>query len=116
MFSFVFSPRPGTPAAMIRDDVPDTRRSERLAELQALQRRIQLERNRARIGRIEHVLVEGPSRRDPGEWAGRTEGNQVVNFAAPGVSPGDELAVRIVDAGPNSLRGEPLDGALTAAS
>ncbi|RMF76661.1 MAG: tRNA (N6-isopentenyl adenosine(37)-C2)-methylthiotransferase MiaB [Acidobacteria bacterium] len=108
MFSFVFSPRPGTAAAMLPDPVPAERKSERLSELQALQRRIQLERNRARIGRVETVLVEKPSRRDPGEWAGRTDGNQVVNFAADGVRPGDEIALRIVDAGPNSLRGEPL--------
>jgi len=109
MFSFIYSPRPGTPAAMVRDDLPAERKTARLMELQQLQRRIQLERNRARVGRVVRVLVEGPSRRDAEEWAGRTPGNQVVNFAAEGVRAGDEIAVRITAAGPNSLRGEPVE-------
>lgn len=107
MFSFVFSPRPGTMAAMMVDDVPDARKSARLAEVQTLQRDIQTQRNLARVGRTEVVVIDAPSRKDPGEWAGRTPGNQVVNFHAPApVERGDEVVVRLVAAGTNSFRGE----------
>lgn len=106
MFSFVYSPRPGTMAAMIADDVSETRKTQRLMEVQALQRAIQLERNAARIGTIVDVVIESASRRDAAEWAGRTRGNQIVNFAAPGLGIGQEVPVRIIGAGPNSFRGE----------
>jgi tRNA-2-methylthio-N6-dimethylallyladenosine synthase len=107
VYSFVYSPRPGTRAAEMPDDTPPQRKAERLLEVQQLQRTIQLEIHRARLGRIFEVLVESPSRRSTAEWAGRTTCNRVVNFAAPGARPGDALQVRITAAGPNSLRGEP---------
>ncbi|RMG43273.1 MAG: tRNA (N6-isopentenyl adenosine(37)-C2)-methylthiotransferase MiaB [Acidobacteria bacterium] len=106
VYSFVYSPRPGTPAAGLPDDVPRGVKIERLMRLQALQRRIQLESNARLVGRTVEVLVEGPSRRDAAEWAGRTTSNRVVNFPGAGVRPGDRVAVTITAAGPNSLRGE----------
>lgn len=106
MFSFVFSPRPGTPAALLPDATPAARKVERLMELQALQRDMQLARHRELIGREFQVLVESESRRDPGEWAGRTACNRVINFSAPAAHVGDLLEVTVVAAGPNSLRGK----------
>ncbi|MCU0225217.1 MAG: tRNA (N6-isopentenyl adenosine(37)-C2)-methylthiotransferase MiaB [Acidobacteria bacterium] len=105
MFSFVFSARPGTVAALLADRTPLERKTERLIELQALQREIQLESNARQIGRVEEVLVESPSRRTAAEWAGRTTSNRVVNFHAPGARPGEFVMVRITAAGANSLRG-----------
>ncbi|MCU0230506.1 MAG: tRNA (N6-isopentenyl adenosine(37)-C2)-methylthiotransferase MiaB, partial [Acidobacteria bacterium] len=113
MFSFVFSARPGTVAAMLADRTPVERKSERLVELQALQRQIQLESNARQVGRIEEVLVEAPSRRAASEWAGRTTSNRVVNFHAPAARPGEFVTVRITAAGANSLRGAPLDAEAT---
>lgn len=104
MFSFVYSARPGTVAAMMLDDVPHERKTERLMELQSLQREIQQDKKQARVGRSERVIIEGPSRKDPGEWAGRTTGNEIVNFSAPWAGVGDELEVTLVSAGPNSYR------------
>ncbi|GAB4244237.1 MAG: tRNA (N6-isopentenyl adenosine(37)-C2)-methylthiotransferase MiaB [Acidobacteriota bacterium] len=107
MFSFKYSPRPYTEAARWEDDVPDTEKSRRLAELQALQRTIQLEIHRYKyLGREFEILVEGPAR-DGRQLAGRTETNKIVNF--PGAAaPGDFVWVRITDYGPNALRGETL--------
>jgi tRNA-2-methylthio-N6-dimethylallyladenosine synthase len=109
MFSFIYSPRPGTVAAMMPDDVPLERKTERLMELQALQRGIQLAAHRELIGRTFEVLVDSRSRRDGREWAGRTTCNRVVNFAAAAASSGEFVETRIVAAGPNSLRGELVD-------
>jgi len=108
MFSFVYSARPGTVAGMLADRTPVERKTERLMELQALQKEIQLESNARLVGRIEEVLVESPSRRAAEEWAGRTTSNRVVNFHAPGVRPGEFVRVRITGSGANSLRGVPL--------
>ncbi len=111
MFSFVYSARPNTVASLMRDDVPFERKAERLMELQALQREIQLAGHQHLIGRTFEVLVESRSRRDAEEWAGRTRCNRVVNFPGRGLAAGDFVTVRIVAAGPNSLRGERLDDA-----
>lgn len=116
MFSFVFSARPGTVAGMLADRTPVERKTERLIELQALQREIQLESHARLVGRVEEVLVEAPSRRAAAEWAGRTTSNRVVNFSAPGVGPGEFVTVRITAAGANSLRGVPLDASATEAA
>lgn len=105
MFSFVFSPRPGTAAALLADPLPGQRKTERLMELQGVQREIQWRRHRELVGREFEVIVEGKSRRDPAEWAGRTACNRVVNFRAGGAKPGDLLRVEITLGGPNSLRG-----------
>ncbi|UCF69188.1 MAG: tRNA (N6-isopentenyl adenosine(37)-C2)-methylthiotransferase MiaB [Acidobacteriota bacterium] len=109
MFSFVYSARPGTPAAELADDVVYGVKVRRLMRLQALQHEIQLERHRELIGREFEVLVEGPSRRDPQEWAGRTTCNRVVNFSAPESGPGQFVRVVITAAGPNSLRARRLE-------
>ena len=105
-FSFVYSQRPGTPAADLPDDTPQEVKLERLRELQAA-----IEANAAAIsqrmvGRIEKVLVEGPSRKDPNELSGRTENNRVVNFPGHPRLVGSLVDVRIVAALPHSLRGE----------
>jgi tRNA-2-methylthio-N6-dimethylallyladenosine synthase len=115
MFSFIYSPRPGTMASTMEDDVDAAAKSRRLAELQARQREIQLERNRTRLGRVERVIVDGPSKKDPGEWAGRTRGNQVVNVRAPEAAVGAVLSVRLTGCGPNSFRGELVDEGARAA-
>ncbi|MGN6140808.1 MAG: tRNA (N6-isopentenyl adenosine(37)-C2)-methylthiotransferase MiaB [Ralstonia sp.] len=112
-FSFIYSPRPGTPAANLPDDTPQAVKLERLKHLQAT-----IEANVARIsqgmvGSVQRILVEGPSRKDPTELHGRTENNRVVNFALPDLPQarreqliGQMLDVRIVHAFPHSLRGE----------
>ena len=107
-FSFVFSPRPGTPAADLADDTPRQEKLERLQRLQELiesQARAISERM---VGTAQRILVEGPSRKDPAELAGRTENNRVVNFkGSPGLV-GRFVDVRIVAALSHSLRGEGL--------
>jgi tRNA-2-methylthio-N6-dimethylallyladenosine synthase len=105
VYSFVYSPRPGTAALGLVDATPEAVKQDRLARLQARQRSIQEVRNRGWIGREVEVLVEGPSKRDAGEWSGRTPEYRVVNFRGAS-SPGRLEALRIVDSGPFSLRGE----------
>ena len=105
-FSFVFSPRPGTPAASLADDTPQ---SVKLARLQRLQATI--DANAARIsarlvGSLQRVLVEGRSRKDTNELTGRTECNRSVNFAAPPRLIGQLVDVTISAALSHSLRGE----------
>ena len=105
-FSFVFSPRPGTPAAELPDDMPQEAKLARLARLQA-----RIDANAKKIsgrmlGTRQRVLVEGASRRDPGELAGRTSNNRTVNFrGAPGLI-GRFVDVTITAALAHSLRGE----------
>jgi tRNA-2-methylthio-N6-dimethylallyladenosine synthase len=107
MFSFKYSERPGTLAARrMPDDVGEEEKGRRLTELQDLQRAIQLELHQAAVGRVSEVLVDSISRRRPGEVAGRTTGNAVVNFPGEPWWLGRLMPVRIVGAGPNSLRGE----------
>jgi tRNA-2-methylthio-N6-dimethylallyladenosine synthase len=90
-FVFRYSPRPGTDAAGLPDDVPDEVKASRNQALLDLQARISLEKNRAQVGRRVEVLVEGPSRRDPSRMTGRTGTNQLVHFEA-----GRDLAGRFV--------------------
>ena len=105
-FSFIYSPRPGTPAADLPDDTPQAIKLERLQRLQRLTDAQAQRISEAMVGRVEQVLVEGPSRKNPEEWAGRTENNRVVNFSAPDVQIGALLPLRITAALPHSLRGE----------
>ena len=108
-FSFVFSPRPGTPAANLADDTPQTVKLKRLQHLQAT-----IEANVRRIsasreGTVQRILVEGPSRKSAAELMGRTECNRIVNFdggAASARLVGQMIDVRITQALPHSLRGE----------
>jgi len=105
-FSFVYSPRPGTPAAAFHDDVTAELKAHRLAVLQGRIREQAEAISRAMVGTIQAVLVEGPSRKDRSQLCGRTENNRVVNFAADRGLIGQMAAVRIREALPNSLRGE----------
>jgi tRNA-2-methylthio-N6-dimethylallyladenosine synthase len=106
-FCFIYSRRPGTPAADLADDTPREVKVDRLQRLQALLDRNETAISEAMIGRIETVLVEGPARRTPGELAGRTANNRVVNFPAPPAERTSAYArVRITGARTHSLRGE----------
>jgi tRNA-2-methylthio-N6-dimethylallyladenosine synthase len=104
-FSFVYSPRPGTPAAELPDDVPMSEKKARLARLQARLGELSAAVSAAMVGSVERVLVEGPSRRRPEELAGRTENNRMVNFPGSPLLIGRFVKVRIESAAPNSLRG-----------
>jgi tRNA-2-methylthio-N6-dimethylallyladenosine synthase len=103
-FTFVFSPRSGTEAAGMPDQVPDEVKRERIERLVEVVQRIAAERNGERIGLVEEVLVEGPSRTDPTLLRGRTRRNTTVNFAGS-AAPGELVAVRIEDATSTTLRG-----------
>ena len=107
-FSFIFSARPGTPAANLPDDTPRAVKLERLQRLQAAIERHVRRISASRVGTVQRILVEGPSRKDPQELMGRTECNRIVNFAAgpdPARLVGQMLDVDITDALPHSLRG-----------
>lgn len=104
-FSFIYSPRPGTPSLDYDQEVPLEEKKRRLAHLQEVQREISLERNEALVGKVVPVLIEGASRHSQQELTGRTPGNKTVNFEAGGVFPGEEIAVELVGANVNSLRG-----------
>ncbi|QYY32120.1 MULTISPECIES: tRNA (N6-isopentenyl adenosine(37)-C2)-methylthiotransferase MiaB [Cupriavidus] len=112
-FSFIFSPRPGTPAANLHDDTPHEVKLRRLQHLQATIEENVQRISRNMVGSVQRILVEGPSRKDPTELHGRTENNRVVNFALPGVPQaqrdrmiGQMVDVSITQAFPHSLRGE----------
>ena len=110
-FSFVFSKRPGTPAAALHDDTPQALKLQRLQRLQAAVevnvRRI----GASRVGTVQRILVEGPSRKNAQELMGRTECNRIVNFDGGPQSArlvGRMIEVTITEALPHSLRGIPL--------
>jgi tRNA-2-methylthio-N6-dimethylallyladenosine synthase len=105
-FSFVYSSRPGTPAADLTDDTPQSLKLERLRRLQAATDAHAQRISQAMVGSMQRVLVEGPSRKDPAEFAGRTENNRVVNFAGAPRLVGQLVDLRITSALPHSLRGE----------
>ena len=105
-FSFVYSSRPGTPAADLPDDTPQ---DVKLARLARLQKRIEAHAatiSAGMVGSVQRILVEGPSKKDPNELAGRTDNNRVVNFAGNPRLIGHFVDVNIVSALPHSLRGE----------
>jgi tRNA-2-methylthio-N6-dimethylallyladenosine synthase len=103
-FTFVFSPRQGTEAATFPDQVPDDVKRERIERLIERVQRIAHERNGERVGHVEEVLVEGPSRTDPARYRGRTRRNTTVNFDGP-AEPGTFVQVRIDGATSTTLRG-----------
>jgi tRNA-2-methylthio-N6-dimethylallyladenosine synthase len=105
-FSFMYSPRPGTPAAALADQVPQETSQSRLARLQARIEQQAQAISRAMVGTAQRVLVEGPSRKDAAELAGRTENNRVVNFPGDPRLVGQMIEVRVTDALSHSLRGE----------
>ncbi len=106
LYSFKYSPRPGTAAAALVDDVALPEKRARLSVLQSLQRRITLENNKARLGKIVEVLVDGPSPRHDHQVFGRTTHNVIVNFAGPSSLIGSTVAVKVTRANQNSLTGE----------
>ncbi|RYF14884.1 MAG: tRNA (N6-isopentenyl adenosine(37)-C2)-methylthiotransferase MiaB [Comamonadaceae bacterium] len=107
-FSFIFSPRPGTPAAALHDDTPHAVKLQRLQHLQAVLEENVRRIGESRVGTVQRILVEGPSRKDASELMGRTECNRVVNFPGPQRLAGQMVDVRITQALPHSLRGEVL--------
>ncbi len=113
-FSFIYSPRPGTPAAGFSDDVSLAHKKARLSQLQARINAMAADISKAMVGSVQSVLVEKPSKKDPACMSGRTENNRVVNFPAPSHLRGQLLPVQITAALPNSLRGELLTAAQVA--
>jgi tRNA-2-methylthio-N6-dimethylallyladenosine synthase len=107
IFSFVYSPRPRTKAAALPLALPAAEAKARLRALQELQERIQLKNNRRLVGATVEVLVTGPHPKKAGEMIGRSESYRVVNFASR-ARPGEFARVRIIAAGPHSLRGEEI--------
>ena len=105
-FSFIYSARPGTPAANLHDDTPQTVKLQRLQRLQA---EIEAEAQRISqymVGSVQRILVEGPSRKNAAELMGRTENNRIVNFPGQPRLVGQLIDVRITQALPHSLRAE----------
>ncbi|EKO3434779.1 tRNA (N6-isopentenyl adenosine(37)-C2)-methylthiotransferase MiaB [Vibrio fluvialis] len=105
-FSFIFSPRPGTPAADYPCDLSEETKKERLYELQQQINAQAMRYSRLMMGTEQRILVEGPSKKNLMELRGRTENNRVVNFEGPAELIGQFVDVKIVDVFPNSLRGE----------
>jgi tRNA-2-methylthio-N6-dimethylallyladenosine synthase len=103
-YTFVYSPRNGTEAAAMPDQVPDDVKRERIERLVDVVQRIAHERNEQRVGLVEEVLVEGPSRTDPSRLRGRTRRNTTVNFVGGG-TPGDLVRVEIGAATSTTLSG-----------
>jgi tRNA-2-methylthio-N6-dimethylallyladenosine synthase len=106
LYSFKYSPRPGTNAALLEDSVPMDEKNRRLGELQVAQRKITLENYRLRVGRTFEVLVDGESVRDPEQMHGRTSQNTIVNFEGAHGLRGTFRNITITRANPNSLTGE----------
>jgi len=113
-FSFVYSARPGTPAADLADDTPEETKKQRLAILQQRIAQNSFDISRKMVENVERILVTGFSKKDPGELQGRTENNRIVNFRANQDRTDSALIGRFIDikittAFPNSLRGERVD-------
>jgi tRNA-2-methylthio-N6-dimethylallyladenosine synthase len=105
-FSFIFSPRPGTPAANLHDDTPHDVKLKRLQHLQGVINGNITRISESRLGTVQRLLVEGASKRDSGELMGRTECNRVVNFAAQPRLVGQMVDVRITETRSYTLRGQ----------
>ena len=105
-FSFVYSRRPGTPAADLADDTPQTLKLQRLQKLQARINEQAANIAQGMVGTTQVVLVEGTSRKDDKELMGRTDNNRIVNFPAPARLIGQMVPIRITQALTNTLRGE----------
>jgi tRNA-2-methylthio-N6-dimethylallyladenosine synthase len=105
-FSFIFSPRPGTPAANLHDDTPHDVKLRRLQHLQAAINANITRISESRLNTVQRILVEGNSKRDGGELMGRTECNRVVNFAGQLRLVGQLVDVRITETRSYTLRGE----------
>jgi tRNA-2-methylthio-N6-dimethylallyladenosine synthase len=113
-FSFIFSPRPGTPAANLHDDTPHDVKLRRLQHLQGVINDSIKRISESRLGTVQRLLVEGPSKRDGSELMGRTECNRVVNFAGQPRLIGQMVDVNITETRTFSLRGEVVTQELLA--
>jgi tRNA-2-methylthio-N6-dimethylallyladenosine synthase len=107
-FSFIFSPRPGTPAANLHDDTPHEVKLRRLQHLQSVINDSISRISDSRLGTVQRILVEGPSKRDATELMGRTECNRVVNFVGQPELTNTLVDVKITETRTYSLRGELL--------
>lgn len=105
-YSFLYSPRPGTPASYLQDDTPVEVKQARLAKLQAFNELQGKAVSEAMLGSIQRVLVEGTSKKDENELAGKTDNNRTVNFAGSSQLINQFVNVRITQAMPHTLRGE----------
>jgi len=109
-FSFIYSARPGTPAAELRDEVPETVKKQRLHILQARIAQQAHQISESMVGTQQRILVTGPAKKDPGQLSGRTENNRVVNFACEnGALIGQFTEVEIMAAYTNSLLGRQIE-------
>lgn len=109
-YSFVYSPRPGTPAADLPDDTPPEVKLERLQRLQAQINQQARKISLGMVGSIQRVLLEGVSKKNTGEFFGRTDNNRVVNLASDPALVGSFVNVRITEARSHTLRGEIVHG------
>jgi tRNA-2-methylthio-N6-dimethylallyladenosine synthase len=114
-FSFIYSRRPGTPAAALPDDVPHEVKQARLERLQSLVDAQALAISRAMVGSVQRVLVERPSKKDARRLAGRTGNNRWVNFDGPPSLLGRFVDVTVTEALPNSLRGRLVEAGRSVA-
>ncbi|MGY6587164.1 MAG: tRNA (N6-isopentenyl adenosine(37)-C2)-methylthiotransferase MiaB [Wenzhouxiangella sp.] len=114
-FSFIYSARPGTPAASFPDNVSLAEKKDRLQRLQAQINAQAAAISESMVGTVQRVVVEGPSKKDVNELAGRTENNRVVNFPGPSSLAGRMAEVVITAALSNSLRGRLVDSSDQAA-
>jgi len=109
-YTFIYSPRPGTEAADLVDRFVDHEVAvDRMERLRAVVERSSLRRNHARIGRVEEVLIEGPSKKNPDVLTGRTRQNKLVHFSASPIRRGSYALVEVTDAGLSSLRGRLIE-------
>jgi tRNA-2-methylthio-N6-dimethylallyladenosine synthase len=105
-FAFKFSPRPGTPAAVLSDQIPESVSAARLSRVLELQGRLSLQRNRGLIGQVVEILVDRDlSKRDSGLAAGRTRQNKIVHCRGEGVEEGSMAHVEITEATSHHLKG-----------
>ncbi len=111
-YSFVYSARPGTPAAELQDDVSEATKKQRLDTLKARLNEMTMEISKKMVDTVQTVLVEGVSKKSPLQVTGRTENNRVVNFTAHPRLAGQFVDVIITEALPNSLRGRLVESSL----
>jgi tRNA-2-methylthio-N6-dimethylallyladenosine synthase len=109
-YMFKYSPREGTPAYRLKDDVSDKTKTKRLTEIIALQQEISYEINQSMIGKIFDVMVDGPSKKSESHLSGRTDTNKTVVFPAGNFVPGDIVKVKINKASSATLFGEVVEG------
>ncbi len=111
-YSFIYSARPGTPAAELADDISEDVKKQRLSKLKARLDQMTMDVSKSMVGTVQTVLVEGVSKKSPLQMTGRTENNRVVNFTAHPRLAGQFVDVMITEALPNSLRGRLLDSSV----